>query len=61
MRVAVLLTGRGNNTLKEIVITDVTEIGKGAFTECKLLETEAYQEKVAWAIYMGIMQYLNAK
>ena len=29
--------------------------------ECKLLETKAYQEKVAWAIYMGIMQYLNAK
>lgn len=29
--------------------------------ECKLLETDYYQEKVAWAIYMGIMQYLNAK
>ena len=29
--------------------------------ECKLLETEFYQEKVAWSIYMGIMQYLNAK
>ncbi len=29
--------------------------------ECRLLETEYYQEKVAWAIYMGIMQYLNTK
>lgn len=31
------------------------------FEEGTLLETEEYQEKVAWAIYMGIMQYLNAK
>ena len=29
--------------------------------ECGLLETEYYQEKVAWAVYMGIMQYFNAK
>lgn len=29
--------------------------------ECENLETDYYQEKVAWAIYMGIMQYLNAK
>ena len=29
--------------------------------ECELLETEYYQEKVAWAIYMGIMQYFNSK
>lgn len=29
--------------------------------ECKMLETDYYQEKVAWAIYMGIMQYLNTK
>lgn len=29
--------------------------------ECKLLESDYYQEKVAWAIYMGIMQYLNIK
>lgn len=29
--------------------------------ECKLLETDYYQEKVAWAIYIGIMQYLNTK
>ena len=28
--------------------------------ECKLLQSEVYQEKVAWAVYMGIMQYLNA-
>lgn len=29
--------------------------------ECSLLETEYYQEKVAWAIFVGIMQYLNTK
>lgn len=29
--------------------------------ECKNLETDYYQEKVAWAVYMGIVQYLNAK
>ena len=29
--------------------------------ECKLLETDYYQEKVAWAVYMGIMRYLNTK
>ncbi len=27
--------------------------------ECKKLETDYYQEKVAWAIYMGTMQYVN--
>lgn len=27
--------------------------------EAELLATEAYQEKTAWAIHMGIMQYLN--
>ena len=29
-------------------------------TEAELLVQENYQEKVAWAIYMGIMQALNA-
>ena len=29
--------------------------------ECELLNDDYYQEKVAWAIYMGIMQYLNKK
>lgn len=29
--------------------------------ECGLLETDYYQEKVAWAIYMGIMRYFNSK
>ena len=29
--------------------------------ECELLETDYYQEKVAWAVYMGIMQYFNSK
>ena len=27
--------------------------------EAKLLNTEEYQDKVAWAVMMGIMQYLN--
>ena len=27
--------------------------------EAELLTQEAYQEKVAWAIYMGIMQVIN--
>ncbi len=29
--------------------------------ECTLMETDYYQEKVAWAMYMGIMQYLNER
>ena len=29
-------------------------------TEAALLGQENYQEKVAWAIYMGIMQFLNS-
>ena len=28
--------------------------------EAELLTTEEYQEKAAWAIHMGILQYLNA-
>ena len=27
--------------------------------EAELLDTDAYQEKVAWAIMMGVSQYLN--
>ena len=27
--------------------------------EERLLQTEEYQEKIAWAIYVGIMKYLN--
>ena len=27
--------------------------------EAALLETELYQDKVAWSIMMGIVQYLN--
>lgn len=30
-------------------------------TEAELLTTEEYQEKVAWAVYMGIMQYVNSR
>jgi N-acetylmuramoyl-L-alanine amidase len=29
-------------------------------TEADLLTQENYQEKVAWAVYMGIMEYINA-
>ena len=29
------------------------------YEEAELLATEAYQEETAWAIHMGIMQYLN--
>ncbi|KAK2209074.1 N-acetylmuramoyl-L-alanine amidase, partial [Clostridioides difficile] len=27
--------------------------------ECKLLTDETYQEKIAWAIYIGIQKYLS--
>ena len=27
--------------------------------EAQLLTTEEYQEKVAWAIHMGVLKYLN--
>ena len=27
--------------------------------ECKKLQDENYQERLAWAIHMGIMRYLN--
>jgi N-acetylmuramoyl-L-alanine amidase len=30
-------------------------------TEADLLTKEAYQEKVAWAVYMGIMEYVNSQ
>ncbi|EOS33776.1 MAG: hypothetical protein K1W27_17615 [Lachnospiraceae bacterium] len=28
-------------------------------TEAELLTQDSYQERVAWAIYMGIMQIIN--
>jgi N-acetylmuramoyl-L-alanine amidase len=28
-------------------------------TEAELLTQENYQEKVAWAVYMGVMEYVN--
>lgn len=28
--------------------------------EAQLLTQDSYQEKVAWAIYMGIMQVINS-
>ena len=28
-------------------------------TECKKLVDDSYQQKLAWAIHMGILQYLN--
>lgn len=47
------------NTSSPIVIVECGFLSN--WEECKLLESDYYQEKVAWAIYMGIMQYLNAK
>lgn len=47
------------NTSCPIVIVECGFLSNNE--ECRLLETDYYQEKVAWAIYMGIMQYLNAK
>ena len=29
--------------------------------EAKLLSSPEYQDKVAWAIHMGILQYINKK
>ena len=29
------------------------------YTEANLLTDEEYQEKMAWAIHLGIMKYLN--
>jgi N-acetylmuramoyl-L-alanine amidase len=29
--------------------------------EAELLVQEDYQEKIAWAIHMGIMQYINSQ
>ena len=47
------------NTSCPIVIVECGFLSNNE--ECRLLETDYYQEKVAGAIYMGIMQYLNAK
>ncbi len=47
------------NTLCPMVIVECGFLSNNE--ECRLLETDYYQEKVAWTVYMGIMQYLNAK
>lgn len=47
------------NTTSPIVIVECGFLSNTE--ECKALESDYYQEKVAWAIYMGIMQYLNTK
>lgn len=47
------------NTSSPIVIVECGFLSN--WEECKLLESDYYQEKVAWAIYIGIMQYLNEK
>ena len=47
------------NTSSPIVIVECGFLSNTE--ECKALESDYYQEKVAWAIYMGIMQYLNTK
>lgn len=31
------------------------------YNEAELLSEESYQDKVAWAVYMGIMNYLNSR
>lgn len=40
-----------------IVIVECGFLSNAA--EARKLSTEEYQDRVAWAIYMGIMQYLN--
>lgn len=40
-----------------IVIVECGFLSNAA--EAQKLSTEEYQDRVAWAIYMGIMQYLN--
>ena len=47
------------NTTCPAVIVECGFLSNDA--ECRLLEKDYYQEKVAWAVYMGIMRYLNAK
>lgn len=47
------------NTTCPIVIVECGFLSNNE--ECRLLETDYYQEKVAWAVCMGIMQYLNTK
>ena len=47
---------------KTTVPTIIVECGfLSNSTEAGLLVTPEYQEKVAWAIHMGIMRYLNAE
>lgn len=47
--------------LKEVTVPSVlVECGfLSNEKEAKLLEEESYQEKIAWAIYVGIMNYFN--
>lgn len=47
------------NTSSPIVIVECGFLSN--WEECEKLESDYYQEKVAWAIYMGTMQYLNEK
>ena len=47
------------NTRKPIVIVESGFLSNKR--EADLLSTENYQKKVAWAIHMGIMQFINAK
>lgn len=45
------------NTSKPIVIVECGFLSNA--TEADLLITEQYQEKVAWSIHMGILQFIN--
>jgi len=46
------------NVSKPIVIVECGFLSNSR--EAQLLVTKQYQEKVAWSIHMGIMQYINA-
>lgn len=46
------------NTSKPIVIVECGFLSNVA--EANLLVTEQYQERVAWSIHMGIMQFINS-
>ncbi len=47
---------------KTMVPTVIVECGfLSNYKEATLLENEEYQDKLAWAIHMGILQYINEK
>jgi N-acetylmuramoyl-L-alanine amidase len=45
---------------KTSVPTVIVECGfLSNYTEAELLEAEEYQDRIAWAIHMGILQFIN--